>query len=216
MVATPSPPSLPGSHSPPPPYAIFSAFSAGVNATGISGTIPAGNIGNGTITSNMLATGAVGSGQLAAGAAAANLNALGQSAVPGGGMVLSSNYNDTNLVNAGYVKLGKVDLGDDWEQRGGGTPPSARDDHTAVWTGSEMIVWGGSNDSSYFNDGARYNPSANTWTAVTITGASVARNSHTAVWTGSEMIVWGGYNGIYLNDTFSYRPSRRLYLYQRL
>src|SRR5215475_3316962 len=65
----------------PSPYAIFSG---GVNAAGISGTISAANIGNGTITSNMLA----------AGAAAANLNGMGQSAVPSGGMVLSSNYSD--------------------------------------------------------------------------------------------------------------------------
>jgi hypothetical protein len=26
--------------------------------------------------------------------------------------------------------------------------PSARSDHTAVWTGTEMIIWGGSVDSS--------------------------------------------------------------------
>ena len=37
-------------------------------------------------------------------------------------------------------------------------------DHTAVWTGSEMIVWGGF-DGGYLNDGGRYNPAANSWTA---------------------------------------------------
>src|SRR5215831_14653388 len=73
----------------PSPYAVFAG---GVIAGGISGTIPVASIGNGTISSNMLAAGAVGAVQLAAGAAAANLNALGQSAVPSGGMVLSSNY----------------------------------------------------------------------------------------------------------------------------
>ena len=67
--------------------------------------------------------------------------------------------------------------------------------HTAVWTGSEMIVWGGADGGSgYLNDGGRYNPAANSWTAVSTTGAPAARYSHTAVWTGSEMIVWGGYN----------------------
>jgi hypothetical protein len=37
------------------------------------------------------------------------------------------------------------------------------------------------------------------------------------VWTGSEMIVWGGFGGNFqfLNGTFSYVPSRILYLYQR-
>jgi hypothetical protein len=42
------------------------------------------------------------------------------------------------------------------------------------------------------NDGGRYNPAANSWTAVPTTGAPAARDYHTAVWTGSEMIVWGG------------------------
>ena len=33
--------------------------------------------------------------------------------------------------------------------------PAARYDHTAVWTGSEMIVWGGFNGSSYLNTGGQ-------------------------------------------------------------
>ena len=37
--------------------------------------------------------------------------------------------------------------------------PSARVYHTAVWTGSEMIVWGGYNyPAGDLNDGDRYNP----------------------------------------------------------
>ena len=74
--------------------------------------------------------------------------------------------------------------------------PSARAAHTAVWTGSEMIVWGGAGlfggMSTSFNTGGRYNPSTNSWTATSTTGAPDARSSHTAVWTGTEMIVWGG------------------------
>src|SRR5438093_5479250 len=73
--------------------------------------------------------------------------------------------------------------------------PAARYLHTAVWTGSEMIVWGGSdniNVTTVFNTGGRYNPSTNSWTATGTTNAPEARAGHTAVWTGSEMIVWGG------------------------
>ena len=36
--------------------------------------------------------------------------------------------------------------------------------HTAVWTGSEMIVWGGTG-ANYFNTGGRYNPNTDSWTA---------------------------------------------------
>src|SRR6266513_3167356 len=79
--------------------------------------------------------------------------------------------------------------------------PAARDWHTAVWTGSEMIVWGGGNDTNYLNTGGRYNPSTNSWTATSATNAPAARELHTAVWTGSEMIVWGGENASGFLDT---------------
>ena len=52
----------------------------------------------------------------------------------------------------------------------------------AVWTGSEIIVWGGSAGippSVYFNTGGRYNPSTDSWTATSTTNAPEARRSHT-------------------------------------
>src|SRR5205823_14037915 len=68
-----------------------------------------------------------------------------------------------------------------------------RASHTAVWTGSEMIVWGGVGIvGQYFNSGVRYSPGTDTWTATSYTNAPAARTDHTAVWTGSEMIVWRG------------------------
>ncbi len=72
--------------------------------------------------------------------------------------------------------------------------PAARDQHTAVWTGSEMIIWGGGDLGStiVFNSGGRYNPASDNWTATSLTGAPAARTGQTAVWTGNEMIVWGG------------------------
>jgi hypothetical protein len=69
-----------------------------------------------------------------------------------------------------------------------------RENHSAVWTGSEVIVWGGHDGSSNFNTGGRYNPGTDSWAAATTTNAPSPRHFHTAVWTGSEMIVWGGYN----------------------
>jgi len=81
---------------------------------------------------------------------------------------------------------------DAWAATSTVNAPTARDLHTAVWTGSEMIVWGGTNFSNYLNTGGRYNPSTDSWTATSTTSAPSARARHTAVWTGSEMIVWGG------------------------
>jgi hypothetical protein len=34
--------------------------------------------------------------------------------------------------------------------------PSGRNGHTAAWTGSRMIVWGGYNGSGYLNDGGQW------------------------------------------------------------
>ena len=89
--------------------------------------------------------------------------------------------------------------------------PDGRVSHTAVWTGSEMIVWGGDNCflSCDVNTGGRYNPSTDSWTATSTTNAPDGRHSHTAVWTGTEMIVWGGFNlgiGI-LNTGGRYNPA---------
>jgi N-acetylneuraminic acid mutarotase len=70
--------------------------------------------------------------------------------------------------------------------------PSPRNSHTAVWTGQEMIVWGGRDGAALFNTGARYNVATNAWVATNVVGAPAPRWIHTAVWTGDEMIVWGG------------------------
>lgn len=80
---------------------------------------------------------------------------------------------------------------------------AGRQNHTAIWTGSKMIVWGGSYyGGSYhrLNDGSAYDPSALSWTALSSTNVPVARENHTAIWTDSKMIVWGGYSGVGRND----------------
>src|SRR5437667_1141491 len=48
---------------------------------------------------------------------------------------------------------------DTWTATSLTNAPAARDSHTAVWTGSEMIVWGGYNDHSEKITRGGYNPS---------------------------------------------------------
>lgn len=85
---------------------------------------------------------------------------------------------------------------DSWTPMSQDGAPDRRDDHTAVWTGTEMIVWGGRTlRRQHVGSGARYNPAFNRWTGVAVDGAPEPREDHTAVWTGSEMIVWGGWSG---------------------
>ena len=98
---------------------------------------------------------------------------------------------------------------DSWTAISTTSAPAARYRHTAVWTGSEMIVWGGSNNiNGYLNTGGRYNPGTDSWTATSTTSAPAARDLHTAVWTGSEMIVWGGHDSSsFLNTGGRYNPG---------
>lgn len=72
---------------------------------------------------------------------------------------------------------------------------SPRSDPTGVWTGREMIVWGGAtgvHGERLLGDGAAYDPQAASWRRLPPSPLS-ARTAHVAVWTGREMVVWGGY-----------------------
>src|SRR5206468_12379935 len=57
----------------------------------------------------------------------------------------------------------------------------------ALWTGSEMIQWGGTQGLR----GGRYNPETDSWTTISTAGAPPTGYSYTGVWSGSRMIVWG-------------------------
>jgi N-acetylneuraminic acid mutarotase len=101
--------------------------------------------------------------------------------------------------------------------------PVARAEHTAVWTGSEMIVWGGvanykhlSRPEQSQNTGGRYNPATGRWQATKVDASTpIARRDHSAVWTGTEMIVWGGCDRVitdyacvnYYNTGARYNPA---------
>ena len=100
-------------------------------------------------------------------------------------------------------------MDDTWTDTSTTDAASPRFEHTAVWTGTEMIVWGGHQPPDVLNTGGRYNPSTDTWSPTSTTNAPDARTDHTAVWTGTEMIVWGG-NGccpIYFNTGGRYNPA---------
>jgi N-acetylneuraminic acid mutarotase len=97
---------------------------------------------------------------------------------------------------------------DTWTTTNITNAPIGRDFHTAVWTGNEMIVWGGEGDNFMpLNSGGGYSPGTDTWTVTSSTNAPTARSRHTAVWTGSEMIVWGGLDPTYRNTGGRYNPS---------
>jgi hypothetical protein len=72
------------------------------------------------------------------------------------------------------------------------SPLSPRTVPAAAWTGSELLVWGGSTTPSiegFLADGAAYDPAVDAWRMVP--PAPVSARAPLSVWTGSELIVWG-------------------------
>ncbi|MCX6126344.1 MAG: hypothetical protein NTV34_16545 [Proteobacteria bacterium] len=91
--------------------------------------------------------------------------------------------------------------------------PSSRSDSYIIWTGKDVIVWGGHDtvdrhgrnlgNNEKLDDGAAYNPKTNSWRPLSKTNAPKARFLHAgsfgtgnvandAVWTGSEVVIPGG------------------------
>ncbi|RPI18707.1 MAG: T9SS C-terminal target domain-containing protein [Ignavibacteriae bacterium] len=103
-----------------------------------------------------------------------------------------------STVGSYYLKTGGVydPSTDTWTSTSLSNCPAERNMHTAVWTGSKMIIWGGHNPGSgYLFTGGRYDPVANVWTTTSDNNVPAGRSYHTAIWTGSKMVIWGGSNG---------------------
>ncbi|HEV2759364.1 MAG TPA: hypothetical protein VGV86_07335 [Acidimicrobiales bacterium] len=71
------------------------------------------------------------------------------------------------------------------------SPLSGRGGHRAVWTGKEMIVWGGFSTTE-LSDGAAYNPATDIWSQLPVSPL-LGRQGHAMVWAGGRMVVWGGH-----------------------
>jgi hypothetical protein len=65
-------------------------------------------------------------------------------------------------------------LDDTWTPIASG-PPAARVNHTAVWTGTEMIVWGGYDGTGGLASGRRYDPATDSWIPTSANSAPAAR-----------------------------------------
>lgn len=73
-------------------------------------------------------------------------------------------------------------------------PISARSNAASVWTGNEMLIWGGSDNGTSLTDGAAYDPATETWRLLPAFDLGTTVRP-TTVWTGTEMIVLEGFNG---------------------
>ena len=68
-----------------------------------------------------------------------------------------------------------------------------RASHSAVWTGTEVLIWGGFGaDGAPLNSGFRWNPLTGEARAITEVGAPSPRFGHYSRWIGDAMLVYGG------------------------
>lgn len=118
---------------------------------------------------------------------------------PEGQMIVFGGYDGSNVFDDTWV-LSPDGASWSWSQLNpSGTPPPARDRHSAVWdeAGNQMILFGGAGDSSVFNDtwALRWTGSNWIWVKLVTSGTPPSgRHSHAAVWdaANNRMIVFGG------------------------
>src|SRR5262249_25672571 len=192
------------------------AVTLGIAPGGVTSTELASN----AVTSSKIAANAVTAGAIAPGQGVKNINGVTHSAsivrsgpvtgdnprstiTVGGGGAPSGTFvlgapGDTTLIGAGYTEI-VPRQSDYWTPTStAGAAPSPRELHTAVWTGTRMVIWGGY-QSTWLGDGGRYDPVSDSWTSVSTSSAPSVRAAHTAVWTGTEIVIWGGYGPGFTN-----------------
>lgn len=94
-------------------------------------------------------------------------------------------------------------------------PPTIRDGDVRVWTGAQLIVWGGNKsragDPPHANDGWALDARTRDWAEIEASPLS-SRSWSGAAWTGNELVIWGGASGSWpgespLGDGAAYDPD---------
>jgi hypothetical protein len=113
---------------------------------------------------------------------------------------------------------------DSWTATSTTDAPTGTFDHTAVWTGNEMIVWGGYDFPQFLNTGGRYCPLADIQITLDATTSKVGDiNTVLLTWNGATstdidvyrdgiLIVTTTNNGSYTDSTGD--TGRARYRYQ--
>lgn len=201
------------------PYALFSLAGSGDAGTLTTGTLPdarlSGNIArtadlltlSNTLSARLVATNAALQAQLNQ-LTTALLNVSNQFAadLPPGVVVASLESGDPGLLGLGLGQIATLDA-PGWKNGSAVNASGARSGHTGVWSGSRLLVWGGTVAGAPANTGGEYDPATDAWSTISTINAPTARSGHSAVWTGDRMLVWGGFGGGYLATGSAYSPA---------
>ena len=112
---------------------------------------------------------------------------IGDDLVVWGGHVAADFNARTGKAASGGVRLGADGA---WRAMATKRQPSARSATSHVWTGRELLVWGGWKAGKPRFDGAAYDPAADAWRKLA-TGDASEVEARACVWTGRELWVWG-------------------------
>jgi hypothetical protein len=108
------------------------------------------------------------------------------------------------IVWGGTNGTGQLDSGarydparDVWTAVSGTNAPSRRRDHSAVWSGARMLVYGGVgfdgvDEGVYLAGGKLYDPVADTWEDLPTEAQPSPRARHASAAGGGRVVVWGG------------------------
>lgn len=90
--------------------------------------------------------------------------------------------------------------------------PSPRAAHSALWTGTKMLIWGGEAEinGETLADGGIYDPVTDSWQALPTAGSPSGRTSAFAAMVAGKAVVWGG------NRVIKEDPVRPTFLLKEL
>lgn len=107
-------------------------------------------------------------------------------------MVWGGRGSDRQLLSDGAIlelSTGK------WTRMSGDGAPTARHLASGVWTGDELLVFGGQDMGGPAAGGHAWRRSSGTWRALPASIPPVARVGGLAAWTGTELLLFGGQGG---------------------
>ena len=117
-------------------------------------------------------------------------------------------------LNDGGIYDPAVGQGGTWAAMSTTGAPAARENHAAVWTGSELVVIGGEGVSGSLADSHAYNPATDTWRS--LSGSTGARSGSSSEWTGSQILIFGGESdGQVIGQPMEIDPAPPVHLYRK-
>ena len=191
------------------PYAQFSFSGSGDASQLTSGVLPDARLSSAIVRTTQLVTS---SNALSAridvlaarvdaltAALGAVSNRVGTNVLSGATLV-SSLPADPAYLAQGLVPFHRVPS-TGWTSGTATDEPAGRKGAPAVWTGQQMLVWGGELGAGLLSgNGGDYNPVEDRWNPLSPLNAPSGRRGFSAVWTGNALAVWGGRAATFLGN----------------